>query len=147
LSSTTGVLHDREVSVSFCGGDVHDDPQGFLTRSDSSDNLAMLSTSMALAKGSREHGRLEKRNTSCTGGTIGTFPGEGISCPRSRRWMVDERRGTVCARCFGDTHGCPGFVDERSSCGLIAEKSNGPLGCLISGTRMWDSSGYKSLVN
>jgi|SRR6266850_1947086 len=107
LSSATGVLHDEESSP-LCEGDVGDF-EGFLTRSDSSDNFAILSTSMTSAKGPGEHGRLEKRSTSCTGGTIDTFPGEGISRPRSRRKMVGETRGTVYARCFEDTPTCPGL--------------------------------------
>jgi len=133
LSSTTGVLHDKEGSNSFCEGDVHD-PKEFPTRSDSPDNFAILSTSMVSAEGSREHGRLEKRNASCTGGTIDTFPCEGISCPRSRRKIVGERRGTVCARCFEDIPRCPGLVEEGSNFGLIVEKSNGPIGCFVSVT-------------
>ena len=133
LSSTTGVLHDGEESNFFCEGDVRD-PKEFAARSDSSDNFAMLSTSMASAEGSREQGRLEKRNVSCTGGTIDTFPCEGISCPRFRRQIVGERRGTVCARCFEDIPRCPGLAEERTSFGLIAEKSKGPLDCFVSVT-------------
>src|SRR5260221_425219 len=133
LSSTTGVLHDEEGSNSFCEGDVRDTGE-FPTRSDSSGNFAMLSTSMVSAEGSREHGRLEKRSASCTGGTMNTSPCKGISCPRFRRQIVGERRGTVCARCFEDIPRSPGLVEERSSCELIAEKSNGPLGCFVSVT-------------
>jgi len=133
LSSTTGDLHDEEESNSFCEGDVRD-PKEFPTRSDSPDTFAILSTSMASAEGEREHGRLEKRNASCTGGTIDTFPCEGISCPRFRRQIEGERRGTVCARCFEDILRCPGLVEEGSSFGLITEKSNGPIGCFVSVT-------------
>jgi hypothetical protein len=133
LSSTTGVLHDEEESNSFCEGDVRGTEESS-TRLDSSRNFAMLSTSMASAEGSREHGRLEKRSASCTGGTIDTFPCEGISCPRFRRQIVGERRGTVCARCFEDIPRSPGLGEGGSSCGLIAEKSNGPLGCFVSVT-------------
>ena len=132
LSSTTSVLHDKE-SNSFCEGEVHD-PEKFPARSGWSDNFATSSTSMASTEGSREHGRLEKRNASCTGGTIDTFPCEGISCPRFRRQILGERRGTVCARCFENIPRCPGLVEERNSCGLIAEKSNGPLCCFVSVT-------------
>lgn len=133
LSSTTGVLHGKEESNSFCEGDVHD-PKEFPTRSDSPDNFAILSISMAEAEGPREHGRLEKRNASGTGGTIDTFPCEGISCPRFRRQIVGERRGTVCARCFEVIPRCPGLVEEGSKFGLIVEKSNGPIGCIVSVT-------------
>jgi hypothetical protein len=133
FSSTTGVLHDEEESNSFCEGEVRDLKE-FAARSDSSDNFAMLSTSMESTEGSKEQGRLEKRNVSCTGGTIDTFPCEGISCPRFRRQIVGERRGTVCARCFEDIPRRPGLAEERRSFGLIAEKSNGPLGCFVSVT-------------
>lgn len=121
-------------------------PSKLLSRSDSLVNFALLSTFKASVRGSRERGKLEKRNTSCKG-TIDAFSGEGISRPRSRQRRVGETRGTVCARCFEDAPGCPGLVQERSRSVLIAEKSNGPLGCFVSVVARRDRSEYQSLVS
>jgi hypothetical protein len=133
ISSDIGVSNEEEESNSVDGGGVCE-LSGLLSRLDSSDNfaLASLSTVMASVEGPRERGKLEKRNTSCKG-TIDAFSGEGISCPRSRRRMVGESRGNVCARCIEDASGCSWLV-QGSSSGLTAEKSNGPLGGLVSVT-------------
>jgi hypothetical protein len=133
FSSVVGVSSEEEESNSVNGGGVCD-LSGLLSRLDSSDNfaLASLSTVMASVEGPRERGKLEERSASCRG-TIDAFPGEGISCPRSRRRMVGESKGNVCARCVEDSPGCSRLV-QGSSSGLTAEKSNGPLGRLVSVT-------------
>jgi hypothetical protein len=133
FSSVVGVSSEEEESNSVDGGGVCE-LSGLLSRLDSSDNfaLASLSTVMAPVEGPRERGKLEKRNTSCRG-TIDGLSGEGISCPRSRRRMVGESRGNVSARCTEDASGCSWLV-QGSSSGLTAEKSNGPMGVLVSVT-------------
>jgi len=133
FSSVIGVSSSEEKSNSVDRGGACD-LSGLSSRLDSPDNFAIasLSTVMASVEGPRERGKLEKRNTSCRG-TIDVFPGEGISCPRSRRQLVGETRGNVCARCFEDASDCSWLVQGGTS-GLTAEKSNGPLGCLVSVT-------------
>src|SRR6266478_8529695 len=97
------VSREEEESNSVGGGGVCD-LSGLLSRLGSSDNFASASAStvMASLEGTRVRGKLEKRNTPGREGTMGVFPGEGISCPRSRRRMVGESRGNVCARCVED---------------------------------------------
>lgn len=134
ISSVIGVSSEEEESKFVDGGGVCCDLSGVLSRLDPSDDfaLASLSTVMASVEGPRERGKLEKRNTSGRG-TIDAFPGEGISCPRSRRRTAGESRGKVYARCFEDAPGCSWPVEESNS-GLTAEKSNGPLGRNVSVT-------------
>jgi len=146
FSSVIGDASEEEESNSVDGGGVCD-LSGLLSRLDSPDTFASASLSIVMASGEgpSERGKLEKRNTSCRG-TIDAFTGEGISCPRSRRRMVGEAGGKVCARCFGDAPGCSWLV-QGSSSGLTAEKSNGPLGRLVSVTARCDCSANQPLVN
>lgn len=135
FTSAIDVPNKKEESCSFGGGGVRDF-SGLLSHLDSSANLTWLSTFIASVKGSKERGRLEKRNTSCTGWTIDDFSGEGMSCPRSRPRMTGGSRGKVSARCFNNAPDFPGLAQEKSGSGLTAVKSKGPLGCFVSVTAM-----------